>query len=165
MTSKVWTIQTHFTGRIISIGYLADQLVIDVEEEVGALSIHTQHIFCIRIMDAFICAFRQNGQRIWRALEHVPFLGALRDGEGIVLISRAAEHSTKTKIAGFSRLARSGERLDFDGDIAEVVLFRLEDGCLVIGARDLNMIVLRLMVADEVIVELLFAGQPEVGIW
>ena len=107
-------------------------------------------------MDIFIGAFCQNRQRIRGALEDVPFLGALGDGEGIVLVARTAEHDPKTKIARLGSFGRSGKCLDLDGDIAEIFLFRLEDRCLVIGAGDLNVIKLRLMIADKVIIEFRF---------
>ena len=148
--------EAHLAVCIVGIGDLADELVVDAEGEVGALGVHAQHISDIRIVDRFISPFGQNRQCVGCALEHVPLLGALGDGEGIVLVAGAAEHGTKAEIPGFSRLAGSGERLDFDGDIREIGLFGLEDGGLVIGAHDLHVVVLRLMVADEVIIEFRF---------
>ena len=85
-------------------------------------------------MDLIIGAFCQDSQCIRSALEDVPFLGALRDGEGIVLVARTAERKTKTEITGFSSFGGSGKGLDFDGDIAESFLLRLEDRRFVIGA-------------------------------
>ena len=83
-------------------------------------------------------------------------MGALRDGEGIVLVARTAEGNPKTIITRFGSFARSGECLDLDGDVAEGFLLRLEDGGFVIRAGQLDVIKLRFVVADKIIIEFLF---------
>ena len=142
---------------------MADKLAIDIERKARAQGIHAQHIFSIRVMDASIHAFRQDNQRIRGTLEHIPPLGALRDGKGVEIIPRAAERRPKAEVACLSRLARRGKRLDFDTGIAEAPLFWLVDCRLVVWAGDLYVIVFRLMVANEIIVKLLLCGPA--GSW
>ena len=64
-------------ARIIRIGHLTDNLVVDAELEARSLRVHAQHILRIGVVYAFIGPLRQHRQSGWRTLENIPLLRAL----------------------------------------------------------------------------------------
>src|SRR5262245_46395842 len=107
-------------------------------------------------MDAFIRAFGEYLQGVWGTLENKPFLGPRRDCKGIILITGPTERDSIGKITGRSRLIPNCESFGFNGYITKGLLAGRKDGGLVVRAGDLDMIVLRLVIAYEVVVKFFF---------
>jgi len=141
---------------IIRITELTDDFIIDMKDEIGTLGIHAQGIILIQLVQVAIGAFGQDGQGTGGILEHKPFLGARRNGEGIILVAGASEGNPITKITLRRGFGRHGEYVQVNGDILETLFLRFEDRGFGIGTGDFDVVILGFMIADEIIIELVF---------
>src|SRR5215813_13904491 len=104
-------------------------------------------------MNAGIGTLQKSGQFVWRAFQYDPFLGSRRNGKGIILVSRTPEDWTINKIAGRGSLLGIGIHFYFNGGVIKTLLIRQKNGSLIVGAVNFNVIILRLVIANEIIIE------------
>src|SRR5687767_3159560 len=154
---EILCVETDGSFGVISIRDLTHKPVIDAEQEIGPLSIHTQEIIHIQTLNALLHTFCQRYDPAGRAFEHLPFLGGRRDGEGIIVVTRATEHQAITIITIGCGSSGNSISLQLNGCIWKVVLFSVRnanDRSSQMWTFDLDVIILWFVIADEIIIEL-----------